>query len=307
MMKVLFFGTPKFSEIVLEKLIKAHQVVGVVCRAGKPSGRGNKIIEPHIVDMAKGLGIKVYQPENLKANIDIFKNIDCDIFVTASYGKIIPKEMLDLKMCINVHPSMLPKYRGATPIQTALLNGDTETGVTIMKTDVGMDSGDIILQEKCKIDQDDDYNTLMPKLAELGGELLGKALEQIENGIVKFKRQDDNQATFVKLIKKEDAFLDFENREAEELVNMVRAYVDDPTAYFYIGDKRIKVFKAKTASNIENFKPCEIFATKKELSVQAKQGAVQILSCQAPGGKVLNVKDFLNGFRFSGEKANEST
>ena len=305
-MKVLFFGTPRFSEIVLEKLLTKHEVVGIVCRAGKPSGRGNKIIEPHIVDMAKDLNIKVYQPENLKESLVLFKNIDCDIFVTASYGKIIPKEMLDLKMCINVHPSMLPKYRGATPIQTTLLNGDTETGVTIMKTDVGMDSGDIILQEKCEIEEDDDYNTLMPKLANLGGELLCMALEQIENGKAKFERQDDTKATFVKLIKKEDAFLDFTKKTADELVNMVRAYVDDPTAYFYIGDRRIKVFKAKVISNLENAKPCDIFVTKKEFIIQAKQNAVQILVCQAPGGKVLNVKDFLIGFRFSGEKANES-
>ena len=179
-MKILFFGTPLFAEIVLKKLVSKHKVVGVVCQTDKPANRGKKLVSPKIKALAESLGIKVYQFERLKDNLDTFRNIDCDLFVTASYGKILPKELLDMKLCINVHPSMLPKYRGSTPIQTALLNGDKETGVTIMKTAVGMDDGDIILQEKVEICEDDDYNSLMPKLAEVGSELLLNAIEKIE-------------------------------------------------------------------------------------------------------------------------------
>ena len=186
-----------FAEIVLKKLVSKHKVVGVVCQTDKPANRGKKLVSPKIKVLAESLGIKVYQFERLKDNLDTFRNIDCDLFVTASYGKILPKELLDMKLCINVHPSMLPKYRGSTPIQTALLNGDKETGVTIMKTAVGMDDGDIILQEKVEICEDDDYNSLMPKLAEVGSELLLKAIEKIENGSVKYIKQNDSKATLL--------------------------------------------------------------------------------------------------------------
>ena len=155
-MKILFFGTPLFAEIILKGLIdNKFDIVGVVCQEDKPAGRGNKMTSPHIVSLAKELKIPVYQFVKLKEHIEDFKNIDYDVAVTASYGRILPKSFLDLKPCINVHPSLLPKYRGATPIQNALLNGDKITGVTIMKTDVGMDDGDIFFQEKVEIQDDD--------------------------------------------------------------------------------------------------------------------------------------------------------
>ena len=298
-MKVLFFGTPLFSEIVLKKLIEKHEVVGVVCQPDKPAGRGKKLVSPNIKLLAEERGIKVYQFEKLKENLDVIKNINPDIFVTASYGKILPKALLDMKLCINVHPSMLPKYRGATPIQTALLNGDKKTGVTIMKTDVGMDDGDIILQREVEILGEDDYNSLMPKLADVGAKLLLQALEEIENKTVKFTKQDDSKATFTKLIQKEDALLDF-NESAENLVNKVRAYVENPTAYFYLGDDRIKVYKAKVeAGDLPNVGIGEVVTVNKKMFlIKTGKDTFSILKCQAPGGKVLDVKDFLNGYRF---------
>ena len=298
-MKVLFFGTPLFSEIVLKKLIEKHEVVGVVCQPDKPAGRGKKLVSPNIKLLAEERGIKVYQFEKLKENLDVINNINPDIFVTASYGKILPKALLDIKLCINVHPSMLPKYRGATPIQTALLNGDKKTGVTIMKTDVGMDDGDIILQREVEILDEDDYNSLMPKLADVGAKLLLQALEKIENKTVKFTKQDDSKATFTKLIQKEDALLDF-NESAENLVNKVRAYVENPTAYFYLGDDRIKVYKAKVeAGDLPNVGIGEVVTvSKKMFLIKTGKDTLSILKCQASGGKVLDVKDFLNGYRF---------
>ena len=297
-MKVLFFGTPYFSEIVLKSLVEKHQVVGVVCQIDKPANRGKKLVSPNIKTLAESMNIKVYQFDRLKENLETFKEIDCDIFVTASYGKILPKELLDMKLCINVHPSMLPKYRGATPIQTALLNGDKRTGVSIMKTDVGMDNGDILLQREVEIYDEDDYNTLMPRLAEVGAELLLQALSEIENKTANFIKQDDKKATFTKLIKKEDALLDF-NKSAEELVNQVRAYVENPTAYFFLGEDRIKVYKAEVEKgSLENAKIGEVvIENKKKFLIKTKKDVLSILKCQASGGKVLNVKDFLNGYR----------
>ena len=298
-MKVLFFGTPLFSEIVLKKLIEKHEVIGVVCQPDKPANRGKKLKSPEIKKLAESMGVIVYQFDRLKDNLETIKNIDCDIFVTASYGKILPKELLDMKLCINVHPSMLPKYRGATPIQTALLNGDKKTGVTIMKTDVGMDDGDIILQKEVEILDADDYNSLMPKLADDGAELLLQALEEIENKTVKFVKQDDSKATFTKLIQKEDALLNF-NESAETLVNKVRAYVENPTAYFFLGEDRIKVYKAKVeAGDLPNVDIGDVVTVNKKMFlIKTAKDTFSILKCQASGGKVLDVKDFLNGYRF---------
>ena len=303
-MKILFFGTPLFAEIVLKKLLEKHEVVGIVCQPDKPANRGKKMQSPNIVNIAKVLNIPVYQFEKLKDHIEDFKKIKCDLFVTASYGKILPKEVLDLKMCINVHPSILPKYRGPTPIQSALLNGDKVTGVTIMQTAVGMDDGDIILQKEVKIEKEEDYNSLMPRLAEIGGNLLLDAIEKIESGIAIFQKQDDSKATFVKLIKKEDGLLDF-NETAESLVNKVRAYVEFPVAFFNIGDERIKVYKAEAVEGFENLEVGEIYTSKKEFVVKAKDKGFKILKCQVSGGKVLDVKDFLNGHKIEDKKVNE--
>lgn len=298
-MRILFFGTPYFAEVVLKKLVEKHMVVGVVCQNDKPANRGKKLVSPNIKTLAESLGIKVFQFERLLDNLEEIKSVDCDIFVTASYGKILPKEVLDLKMCINVHPSMLPKYRGATPIQTALLNGDNLTGVTIMKTDVGMDDGDIIEQREVEILKEDDYLSLMPKLAEIGGDLLLEALSKIENKTAKFVKQNDDEATFTKLIKKEDALLDF-NESADVLVNKVRAYVENPTAYFFLGEDRIKVYKAKVEKgDMPNVNIGDVVTVNKKMFlIKTGEGTFSILRCQAPGGKVLDVADFLNGYRF---------
>ncbi len=329
-MKILFFGTPLFAEIVLQKLLKSrHKVVGVVARADKPAGRGNKVTSPKIVEVAKENGLEVFQFEKLSEHLDDFRKIDCDIFVTASYGKILSKSLLEIRPCINVHPSLLPKYRGATPIQNALLCGDTVTGVSIMKTEVGMDDGDVFVSKKVEILPEDDYHTLLPKLAEIGGDLLLDVLDKIEKlGFENVKRtkQNDADATFVKPIKKEDALLDFSD-SAKNLVNKVRAFVDTPVAYFFLGDERIKVFKAVAVEN-ENFqkmpenlqknqKKCEknakktnfgeVLQTKKRFLISTSDGIFEILRCQAAGGKVLDAAAFLNGFHFKTLVANQNS
>lgn len=297
-MKILFFGTPKFAEIILQGIIDNHfEVVGVVCQNDKPAGRGNKMKTPHIVELAHANNLPVYQFEKIKEHIEDFKKMDYDLAVTASYGKILPKSFLDIKPCINVHPSMLPKYRGATPIQTALLNGDKMTGVTIMKTEVGMDDGDIFVQKEVEILPEDDYVSLLPKLANVGLELLIETLRKIENKTAKRFPQDNSKATFVKLIEKQDALLDFSST-VEDLVNKVRAFAESPIAFFNLGEDRIKVYKAKVASKDIQGEIGKILSTKKRFLIQAKNGVFEILKCQSAGGKILDAASFLNGYRF---------
>ena len=223
--------------------------------------------------------------------------MDYDLAVTASYDKILPKSFLDLKPCINVHPSMLPKYRGATPIQSALLNGDTMTGVSIMKTEVGMDDGDIFVQKEVEILPEDDYVSLLDKLAKVGLDLLIETLHKIENGNAIRTPQDDSKATFVKLIQKEDALLDF-SMSAQSLVNKVRAFCENPVAFFHLGEDRIKVYKAKVANMSTDAPVGQIISTKKHFQIQAADGVFEILKCQASGGKVMDASSFLNGYRF---------
>ncbi len=297
-MKVLFFGTPEFAEIVLKGLVESEfEVVGVVCQNDKPAGRGKKMVSPHIVELAKSLSLPVYQFEKLSKYIEEFKKIDYDYAITASYGKILPKSLLDIKPCINVHPSMLPKYRGATPIQSALLNGDTKTGVSVMKTDVGMDDGDVYVQREVEILPEDDYLTLIPKLANIGLELLLDTLRKIEKGTAKLTKQNHDKATFVKMIEKSDGLLDF-SAPVESLVNKVRAYVESPVAYLFIGEDRIKVYKAQVFDRSQNEKVGTIIPMKNRFLIQAKDGVLEILRCQTAGGKVLDAKAFLNGFHF---------
>ena len=297
-MKVLFFGTPYFAEKILENLIANKvDVVGVVCQEDKPAGRGNKMVSPNIVNVAKSFSLPVYQFEKLSAHIEDFKNIDYDIAVTASYGKFLPKKLLDIKPCINVHPSLLPKYRGATPIQTALLNGDKFTGVSIMKTDVGMDDGDIYTQEKVEISEEDNYTTLSEKLIEVGSRLLLETLQKIASGSEKLTKQEEKNATFTKMIEKEDAILDF-NNDVEILVNKTKAFCENPVCFFFLGEDRIKVFDAKIFNKTCDFEIGTIIKDKKHFLVQAKNGVFEILTCQAPGGKKLSAQNFLNGYRF---------
>ncbi len=297
-MKILFFGTPLFAEIVLKKLVESKfEVVGVVCQEDKPSGRGNKMTSPHIVSLAKEYNLPVYQFPKLKEHIEEFKSIDFDLGVTASYGKILPKSLLEIMPCVNVHPSLLPKYRGATPIQSALLNGDKVTGVTIMKTEVGMDDGDIYQQKEVEILPEEDYLSLMPRLADIGADMLIETLTKIENGTATRTPQNHADATFVKLIQKEDALLDFSS-SAKVLTNKVRAFCENPVCFFFVGGDRIKVYKAKPLQMSTGLAAGQIVPDKKHFLVQTSDGVLEILRCQAPGGKILDAGSFLNGFHF---------
>lgn len=300
-MKVLFLGTPRFAEIVFQKLLDSEfDVVGLVCRSDKVAGRGNKVVTPKIVSIAKAHNVPVFQFEKLGEHIEEFKNIGYDLAVTASYGRMLPQSFLDIAPVVNVHPSMLPKYRGATPIQNALLNGDKVTGVTVMKTEIGMDDGDIYVQKEVQIGDAEDYVSLLDRLAIVGADLLIETLKKIENGTAVRTPQNEAEATFVKPIRKEEGLLDF-NEPVESLVNKVRAFTESPVAFLTIGGERIKVFKAAIADVCTDANVGEIIPNKKRFLIKAKRGVFEILECQAAGGKRMAAINFKNGYRFKAQ------
>lgn len=297
-MKIVFLGTSNFSVASLEALLKSkHEVLAVVCQPDKPSGRGNKLTSPPIKTFASEHNIKVLQFNKIRLDgVEPLKALKPDALVVAAYGQILSQEILDIALPINVHGSLLPKYRGASPIQTALINGDTETGITIMKMVYEVDAGDILLQEKLNILPDDNAETLFERMGSLGGKLIVKALDMIELGEAKFIPQDNSKATFTKMLTKESAEIDF-NDTAKNIVNKVRGYYKNPTAYFVHNNEKFKVFKAEERENLTKLLNGHIISanSKDGLVIKCQDGAVEILELQAPNSKRMTAKAYLNG------------
>lgn len=300
-MKVVFLGTSNFSVSCLKALLASkHEVLAVVCQPDKPSGRGNKLTAPPIKTFAQENNLKVYQFNKIRVDgVETLKSLKPDILAVAAYGQILSQEILDISLPINVHGSLLPKYRGASPIQSALINGEEETGITIMKMVYEVDAGDIILQEKIKIMPDDNAETLFDKMGELGGKLLVKALDLIENGKAKYTPQNNLEATFTKMLTKESAEINF-NDTAKNIVNKVRGYYKNPTAYFIHNGEKFKVFKAVEQKNLTKLINGHIISanSKDGLVIKCLNGAVEILELQAPNGKRMSAKAYLNGKKF---------
>ncbi len=300
-MKVIFLGTPQFGAICLKAITQSkHSVVGVVCQPDKVSGRGNKVVLSPVKLLANQLNIPCYQFDKIKKEgIEILKSLNADIMVTAAYGQLLSQEIIDIcpHKIINVHGSLLPKYRGASPIQYAILNGEKQTGITIMQTELGMDTGDILLTHKVDISDDDTYGSLSEKLAIIGGDLVVKALDEIENNTIKKVPQNNDEATYTKLIKKEDEVLDF-NDTMINLINKVRAFNPSPITKFNINENTFKVFSVKK-SNIfnNNAKNGEVLVanSKQGLIIKCSDGAVEIVELQAPSSKRMSAKSYLNG------------
>lgn len=299
-MKVIFLGTPEFAVPVLNEIYNSgHKIVGVVCQEDKPSGRGNKLVLPPVKIRATELGLPVFQFTKIRRDgVETLKALNADIMVTAAYGQILSQEIIDIcpHGIINVHGSLLPKYRGASPIQSAIINGETETGITIMKTEAGVDTGDIIISEKVSISETDNYGTLSEKLSKVGAVLCVKALEKIENGSAKFIAQDDGEATFTKMFKKEDTIINF-SKTGKEIVNLVRGLNPNPVALFYIGDNCFKVFDARAVDYSGNEKNGTVIASssKNGLLIKCDGGAVEIVEFTAPNSKRMLAKAYLNG------------
>ncbi len=301
-MRVLFFGTSDFAVLPLTFLFEyGFDIAGVVSTPDREGKRGKKLIEPPVKIAAKKLGIEIYQPEKLKTDeaLDRIAGFNADIFVVVSYGKFLPDSILGLPplKSVNIHPSLLPKYRGPSPINYALLNGDEYTGVSVIDVSSQMDAGDIYMQWVEKINANDNYQTLHDRLSYIGSKMVVCVLNGIEKGEIKPKKQDSSAVTFTKIINKEDGKIDFNTMSAKRIVNMTRAYYGWPTAYFYHKNKLFKVYEAKSVD--ENTQPSTVVkVTKKELVIGCKEGCVSILKIQPESKKPMDIKAFLAGYRF---------
>ena len=293
-MKILFLGSSRFSKVVLEKMLAGGaNVVAAITQPDRPSGRGHALTQTLVKSFCLAKGIEVYSFDKIRLHMQDVKAIEYDLAVVASYGQILPEEFLSHRLAINVHPSLLPKYRGATPIQSALLNGDEVTGVSIMKVAKAVDAGEIILQQKVKIDGEY-YLELEEKLAQIGGELVLKAISQIENDSAVFTPQDDGRATLVQKLTKADGRLDF-SQTAKQLVCRVRALAEEVGCNFSVGGLQIKVKRMSDVSDRFVCPAGQVLQNKKNFVVGCNGGAVEIENCLSPSGKSISGRDFLNG------------
>ncbi|HPU63829.1 MAG TPA: methionyl-tRNA formyltransferase [Mobilitalea sp.] len=301
-MKVIFMGTPDFAVNTLREIVKAgHEVIGVVTQPDKAKGRGGKLSFPEVKEAALELNLPIYQPAKVKDPefIQKIRDLKPEVIVVAAFGQILPKDILDIPTygCINVHASLLPKYRGAAPIQAAIINGEKETGVTIMHMDVGLDTGDMILQEKVPIGEDETGGSLHDKLADLGAKLLVKALEQIKKGTAKRVPQDDSQATYAKMLDKEMGNIDF-TKPAAYIERLIRGLNPWPSAYTKLNGKTLKLWKAAVKEYSACAKPGEVVEVNKDsIVVMTGKDALEILELQLEGKKRLSADEFLRGYK----------
>ena len=313
-MRILFMGTPDIARESLDKLYNAgYEICGVVTPPDRPSGRGMKLIPCPVKEYALEKGLKVFQPEKITNNTefkDEIKMLNPDLVCVVSYGVILPKSFLKIPKygCINVHPSMLPKYRGAAPIQWAILNGDETTGVTIMYLDEGMDSGDIIVQEEVSIDPDETTGELWNRLSSIGAKLLKDSVDKINNGTVKSVPQPE-EYTLAPMLSKEMAKIEWNEKSAQEIKNLVRGLNPIMGTYSFLNGKKIKFWRVQTLSKdelkdkvgineyLKEGKPGTVlFAHEKiGLFVAAKDEVISVLEIQGENAKRMNISDFLRG------------
>ena len=295
-MKLIFMGTPDFAVPCLEKLIDAgHEIAAVFTQPDKPRGRKQVMTPPEVKVCALEHGLTVYQPQTLRDGeaMEIIRNIRPDCIVVAAYGKILPKEMLDFPRygCINVHGSLLPKYRGSAPIQWAVINGEKETGVTIMQMAQGVDTGDMLYQKAIPIALDDTAESMFLKLSDLGGRMITEALERLEKGELTAEKQDEALATHAPMLSKEIAVIDW-HKPAEEVHNLVRGLYSWPIAQTSLHGKKLKIYRTT---------PCTAggeagtVIRKEPLTVACGKGSVVIEELQLEGKKRMDAKTFLIG------------
>ena len=318
MLNIVFMGTPDFAEESLKAVYEAgYNIEAVVTNMDKPKGRGMKMVSSPVKQYAESKEIKIFQPQKVRNNLEFIeeiKEINPDVICVVAYGKILPKELLEIPKlgCINVHGSLLPKYRGAAPIQWSVINGDKKTGITTMYMDVGMDTGDMILKEEIDIGEDETTGEVWKKLSKIGGELLVKTLKRIEEGSAPREKQG-NDFTLAPMLNKEMAKIDWKNKTAIEIKNLVRGLNPIMGAYSYCNGKKIKFWKVQVLSENElmeefpelseyDYKiPCIEAGTvlfsedKKGLYIKAIDGIIKVIEIQGENAKRMNICDFLRG------------
>lgn len=304
-MKVVFMGTPEFSVPTLQKLIANEniEIVAVYTRQPAKAKRGQKVIPSAIHQLALQHDLQVVTPASLRNDDELqkFKSFQADFAVVVAYGLILPEDIIESTKfgCINLHPSLLPKYRGATPIQSTLLQGDKIGGVSIIQMDKGVDSGDILLQQEYQIDDGDDFNSLAGRFSDIGGEMILKTLAGIEQGSIKPIKQDDQLATLSKKILKTDANIDF-NDKTSNILNKIRALSGFMTAFFEFKGEKIKIFQARelpVGEVDQKFITIDSVTINKDFVIKCSDGYLQPQTLQKPGKKPVTIKDFLLGNR----------
>ena len=308
-MKIVFMGTPDFARKSLDAIYNAgHNIELVVTNPDRPKGRGMKMIASPVKEFAIEKGLKIEQPEKIRNNnefIEKLKTINPDIICVVAYGKILPKDVLEIPKlgCINVHGSLLPKYRGAAPIQWAILNGDKTTGVTTMYMDEGMDTGDIILKKEVEIDDDETTGQLWDKLSIIGADLLVETLKQIKDGTSKREKQGNN-FTIAPMLSKDMAKIDWNTKTSREIKNLVRGLNPIMGAYTMLDGKKYKFWKVEIAEdfnspieNIEFYKNGTILVSnpKDGLFIKTEDGIIKVIEIQGENAKKMNIFDFLRG------------
>lgn len=311
-MRVVFMGTPDFSVPTLEKIIEAgHEVVGVVTQPDKAKGRGKKVLFPPVKEKALEHDLTVYQPRRAREPefIEQMRTLEPDVMVVVAFGQILPKDLLDIPKygCVNVHASLLPKYRGAAPIQWAVIRGEKVSGVTTMQMDVGLDTGDMLLKAEVPLAEDETGGSLHDKLSVLGGDLLIETLKGLEAGTIQPEKQDDSQTgEYARMLDKALGKIDF-SMTAEEIERLIRGLDPWPSAYTSYHGKTMKLWKARVVSGADaspdgpagaagHAAPGEILAVDKMgFTVQTGCGALQILELQMEGKKRMDAGAFLRG------------
>ena len=301
-MRIVFMGTPEFAVPSLEALLRSDdQVVGVVSQPDRPKGRGQQLVAPPVKLVAERAGIPVLQPLKIRTPefLQALAAWQPDVIAVTAFGRILHTPILQLppKGCVNVHGSLLPKYRGAAPVQWAIINGETETGITTMLMDEGMDTGPMLLRGKLDISPDDTTGTLAPRLAELGGKLLAETLAQLKAGSLMPTKQDDAHATMAPLLKKEDGLIDW-TMSATAIANRVRGLSPWPGAYTFSGEERWNVWKAVSNGRTVTDRPGTVVAVEKQaLMVATGEGVLDVREIQTANSKRMSVSQFLAGHK----------
>lgn len=307
-MKIVFMGTPDFAKESLEAIYNAgHEILAVVTNTDKPKGRGMKLVQSPVKEYAISKNLKIYQPEKVRKNeefIQEIKDLKPDVICVVAYGKILPQEILEIPKlgCINVHGSLLPKYRGAAPIQWSVINGDKVTGITTMYMNIGMDTGDMILKEETEIGENETTGEVWERLSKIGAKLLVKTLEQIENGTAPRIPQGE-EFSMAPMLNKEISKIDWENKTAQEIKNLVRGLNPFMGTYSYLNGKKIKFWKVDVVNQLPNNSDYNNAAngtilysnSKDALYIKAKNGIIKVIEIQGENSKKMNIQDFLRG------------
>jgi len=300
MTRIVFMGTPDFAVPTLSKLIESQEVVGVVTQPDRPAGRGRQLTPPPVKSVAQEAGIPVYQPKSLRSEeaAGPLREWAPELIVVAAFGQILRAHVLELPVhgCLNVHASLLPRWRGAAPIQHAILAGDAQTGISLMRMDEGLDTGPVYARRATPIGPGDTAASLHDRLAELGAELLSERLEEIVTGRLAAEIQEDSLATYAPRINKEDGAIDW-RRPAIEIDRQIRAMTPWPGAYSSWQGKRLKILRAELADGVVSVtgRPGQVIETAAGVMVVTGQGTIRLLQIQLAGKKATSVNEFLRG------------